>query len=223
MLVCMQGLNTSLFHPEEHQPLPIFNFNATLITGPPAAAAAAMAAAQRASNSVDTSHMHSSGTRPFIFLSIFKWENRKGWDLLFKAYTEEFSANEDVELHIVTHEAFEKVDDWTSYVRKELRRVLNVTDDALDKMPRTWLTAGYIPDSSYPGVYKATDALVIPTHGEGWGRPQIEVRLLGGGMLGVHDAQSQSYSTRDGRPSIRAVGCRDSDGMCSAMGVGWQR
>jgi glycosyltransferase involved in cell wall biosynthesis len=48
--------------------------------------------------------------RPFVFLSSFKWEPRKGWDVLLNAYLSEFAAQEDeekhqqhdVELHILT-------------------------------------------------------------------------------------------------------------------------
>jgi hypothetical protein len=40
---------------------------------------------------------------PFRFLSVFKWEARKGWDILLRGYFLEFSAEDDVELHIVTH------------------------------------------------------------------------------------------------------------------------
>lgn len=39
----------------------------------------------------------------FRLLSVFKWETRKGWDILLKGFFEEFKANEQVELHIVTH------------------------------------------------------------------------------------------------------------------------
>ena len=31
-------------------------------------------------------------SRPFVFLSNFKWEQRKGWDLLLRAYWAEFSS-----------------------------------------------------------------------------------------------------------------------------------
>lgn len=37
---------------------------------------------------------------PFRFLSIFKWEARKGWDVLLQAYLAEFTPDEDVELVI---------------------------------------------------------------------------------------------------------------------------
>ena len=40
--------------------------------------------------------------RPFRFLSVFKWEQRKGWDALLRAYCAEFAADEPVELLIKT-------------------------------------------------------------------------------------------------------------------------
>ena len=36
----------------------------------------------------------------FAFLSVFKWEKRKGWDALFAAFLREFTASEDVALFL---------------------------------------------------------------------------------------------------------------------------
>ena len=36
----------------------------------------------------------------FAFLSVFKWEKRKGWDVLFAAFLREFTASEDVALFL---------------------------------------------------------------------------------------------------------------------------
>jgi hypothetical protein len=38
-----------------------------------------------------------------VFLSIFKWEHRKGWDVLLRAFLTEFNAREPVDLVILTH------------------------------------------------------------------------------------------------------------------------
>lgn len=41
--------------------------------------------------------------KTFRFLSVFKWERRKGWDVLLRAFIEEFDADkDDVELVIKT-------------------------------------------------------------------------------------------------------------------------
>jgi hypothetical protein len=42
----------------------------------------------------------------------------------------------------------------------------------------------HVDEATFVRVYRSVDALVIPTHGEGWGRPQMEVgalRALGAG------------------------------------------
>ena len=40
--------------------------------------------------------------KPFVFISTFKWELRKGWDRLVEAYLAEFSSIDNVELYILT-------------------------------------------------------------------------------------------------------------------------
>ena len=54
-----------------------------------------------------TLHLHSSlrfqhHHKPFVFISTFKWELRKGWDRLVEAYLAEFSSQDNVELYILT-------------------------------------------------------------------------------------------------------------------------
>lgn len=39
----------------------------------------------------------------FAFLSVFKWEERKGWDVLLEAFFTEFSADDAVVLYILTN------------------------------------------------------------------------------------------------------------------------
>ncbi|KAH8502024.1 hypothetical protein H0E87_016694 [Populus deltoides] len=39
----------------------------------------------------------------FVFLSVFKWEYRKGWDVLLKAYLKEFSRIDGVALYLLTN------------------------------------------------------------------------------------------------------------------------
>jgi hypothetical protein len=34
--------------------------------------------------------------RPFSFVSVFKWEHRKGWDVLVSAFFKEFRAEDNV-------------------------------------------------------------------------------------------------------------------------------
>ncbi|KAJ9508024.1 hypothetical protein QJQ45_021361 [Haematococcus lacustris] len=126
-----------------------------------------------------------SACRPFRFLSVFKWETRKGWDLLLQAYAAEFKGRSDVELHIFTKEAFEQVgSSFVSYVRRVAGPLLGISPGGAGEaaawaaLPRVYLHTQHVPEPDYPRVYRSVDALVIPTRGEGWGRPQIEAMAM---------------------------------------------
>jgi glycosyltransferase involved in cell wall biosynthesis len=67
----------------------------------PAATPQAPAAAEQA-RGAGTSELPPISSRPFVFLSTFKWERRKGWDVLLEAYLSEFTSEDDVELYILT-------------------------------------------------------------------------------------------------------------------------
>jgi hypothetical protein len=54
------------------------------------------------SSGSSSSSKGSQPRKPFVFISAFKWELRKGWDVLLQAYLSEFTADDDVELYILT-------------------------------------------------------------------------------------------------------------------------
>lgn len=110
----------------------------------------------------------------FRFLSIFKWEARKGWDALLSAYFLEFATDEAVELIIKTkpfHSSsnFEAlVAEWaaSSGLPYKERPPLRILDSE-------------IPLVQLPRLYASADAFVLPSRGEGWGRPHVEAMAMG--------------------------------------------
>lgn len=69
---------------------------------------------------------------PFVFLSIFKWEARKGWEVLLGSYLEEFDSNRGaVELHILTRPFMSRDRDFCGIIRKWAGSGRN-----LDALPR---------------------------------------------------------------------------------------
>lgn len=66
----VQGVDTQHFDPASHTPYDLSQ--GTLVFGTP------------------ISGSDASGPRPFRFLSVFKWEARKNWPMLLKAYVQEF-------------------------------------------------------------------------------------------------------------------------------------
>jgi glycosyltransferase involved in cell wall biosynthesis len=115
------------------------------------------------------------GARRFNFLSVFGWELRKGWDILLRAFLEEFTRDEDVALILHTWPpSDETADGFRQGIRAFLRR---------HGFGRTWpphvvVHSPVLRVDQLPSLYKAADAFVLPTRGEGWGRPFMEAMLM---------------------------------------------
>ena len=111
--------------------------------------------------------------RPFRFLSVFKWEARKGWDVLLRAYFEEFSPSEGVELVLKTR-PFYSDDDFAAQIDAwAAKSGLPAT------RPAVRISDVEMPLRALPSLYREADAFVLPSRGEGWGRPHVEAMATG--------------------------------------------
>jgi glycosyltransferase involved in cell wall biosynthesis len=132
---------------------------------------------------VDTNHFRPglqplkiTGTRGFNFLSVFDWQMRKGYDVLLRAYCAEFGADEDVSLILkvsTVNQPHTQLVDLVSYF---IERSLNMK---LEKSPNIVLMTGMLPHARFPQLYASANAFVLPTRGEGWGRPYMEALACG--------------------------------------------
>jgi glycosyltransferase involved in cell wall biosynthesis len=111
------------------------------------------------------------GRRRFNFLSVFDWHLRKGWDVLLRSFIEEFTPSEDVALII-------KVCSPLEHIRQEARVFLRRHDLARELPSHVVLYHANLDAGELPRLYKAADAFVLPTRGEGWGRPFMEAMLM---------------------------------------------
>ena len=117
------------------------------------------------------------GLRGCVFLSMFSWIDRKAWDILLRAWFEEFDADDDVTLLLKTDAALappgtdcrREVD---SFVRTQLGRKPG-------KGPRIVVVDQPLEATDVPRLYRAADAFVLASHGEGWGRPYMEAMAMG--------------------------------------------
>jgi glycosyltransferase involved in cell wall biosynthesis len=111
------------------------------------------------------------GVRDFTFLSIFEWILRKGPDVLLRAFLSEFKADEDVALIIRAYGRPDRNADLLPqvlyFIEKELKKDLK-------DCPPVILVHGFLENLDMPRLYAAADCFVLPSRGEGWGRPYSE-------------------------------------------------
>ncbi|MBI1749438.1 MAG: glycosyltransferase [Acidobacteria bacterium] len=127
---------------------------------------------------VDTS-VYRPGIRPlkipkargFNFLSVFDWHYRKAPEVLLRAYMTEFKADEDVALILKIYTINDPYSDPEAKIAHFVERELGET---LDHTPPVILLDGFIRNEDMPRLFAASNALVIPSRGEGWGRPYME-------------------------------------------------
>ncbi len=114
-------------------------------------------------------------SRGFNFLSVFDWHQRKGPDLLLRAYLNEFQAGEDVALILkvcqINNSSLDIEAEIASFIEVEMGMTLEST-------PPVILLNGFLPASEMPRLYASANAFVLPTRGEGWG-PFMEPMACG--------------------------------------------
>ena len=113
----------------------------------------------------------------FKFLSVFKWEGRKGWDILLKAYFLEFSRADKVTLILKTN-AYHASTPFTEDIARFVRDEMELTEEQEANLPPLVLVDGYLEALVLPQLYKAVDCFVLPSRGEGWGRPHVEAMAM---------------------------------------------
>ncbi|KXZ50642.1 hypothetical protein GPECTOR_15g326 [Gonium pectorale] len=166
LVVVPEGVNTTWFDPELYEPMPMPQGD--LVFG----------------EDTGSDNNTRGSDPPFRLLSTFKWEPRKGWDVLLEAYLTEFTADDAIELYIIT-KPFVGGGDFKLHMHNWLRRAqrrLGLPPDVLSapgRLPRLYVISSRISDADFPRYYKAADAFVLPSRGEGWGRPHVEAMAMG--------------------------------------------
>lgn len=133
-----------------------------------------------------------SPSHPFVFLSIFKWEHRKGWDILLSAYLSAFSATDKVSLYLLTN-PYHSNDDFATIITEF------VSSRSIQEPPGGWpnvfLLEHHVPQSQLPSLYKLVDCFVLPSRGEGWGRPHVEAMAMELSVIATNWSGMTEYMT----------------------------
>eukprot|EP00759_Apiculatamorpha_spiralis_P017224 PhF_6_TR23305/c0_g1_i1/m.32888 len=125
--------------------------------------------------------------RYFKFLSMFKWEDRKGWDTLFLAYFSNFNRTSPVTLYIVTRVWFPNNGHEIPYdgphdvvgLSRTIYDFAAQNDFHRENLPHFVIIAEDLPEAHVVRLFKACDAFVLPTRGEGWCLPVLQACAMG--------------------------------------------
>ena len=115
----------------------------------------------------------------FRFLSVFEWIQRKGWDVLLKAYLQEFNANDDVVLTLRASLCNHPKEGSAEVIQGNIVRLAMELGLNPESLPRIEILPDALPWQQLPSMYLASQCLVAPSRGEGWGRPQHEAMMMG--------------------------------------------
>jgi glycosyltransferase involved in cell wall biosynthesis len=108
-------------------------------------------------------------TKDFVFLSVFSWDYRKGYDVLLKSYLKEFNKDDNVSLVIVTPYKYKKQDTVDEYISSLVN----------DNSPHIVRIGRFVPEFLMPSLYKIGNCFVLPSRGEGFGNIYCEASLCG--------------------------------------------
>jgi glycosyltransferase involved in cell wall biosynthesis len=124
---------------------------------------------------VDGARFHAHGrrprtsNRPFRFLTVGKYEQRKGIDETLEAFARVYANCADVELVI-------KSNYFTDHARKYQDLQNKIASLNLSNVTVLW---GETSEIELANLYRACDTFVLPTRAEGWGLPLIEAVAAG--------------------------------------------
>ncbi|MHB8156621.1 MAG: glycosyltransferase family 4 protein [Desulfocucumaceae bacterium] len=114
---------------------------------------------------------------PFKFLSVFDWIYRKGYDLLVRAFWEEFARGDGVCLVVKTGSGRPFVGAREN-IMSDMRRLKEAYRPGWDSAPVIFFTGDTHP-ASMVNLYRSCNCFVLPSRGEGLGLPLLEAGSLG--------------------------------------------
>ena len=130
----------------------------------------------------------------FVFLSVFKWGARKGYDILLKAYMDEFSSEDDVSLVLVTKC---ETDANPNRISDDITYLRNGIDKTDEQLPHLSICGKAFPERDMPGLYTAANAFVLISLGEGFGLPFCEAAACGLPIIGSNCSGQSDYLSND--------------------------
>jgi glycosyltransferase involved in cell wall biosynthesis len=131
----------------------------------------------------------------FVFLSVFDWTLHKGWDVLLEGFLRAFEGRDDValvfkvwsSLGLRPEQVREQAAEW---VRTHLGHDL-LTDR------RIHFLQDHLPRLEIRELLNSCDAYVLPSRGEGWGKPYMDAMACGKPTIATGWGGNTEFMTAD--------------------------
>mmetsp|Transcript_19482 Transcript_19482/g.36303 ORF Transcript_19482/g.36303 Transcript_19482/m.36303 type:complete len:640 (+) Transcript_19482:150-2069(+) len=156
-------------------------------------------------NSIDGGDTDQSVGDKFKLLSIFKWEHRKGWDVLLRAYWTAFKPKDNVVLRLQTYNPAVLVADQNNITENIIQHAQYAFGKNLDELAEVRISdsgPGYTKNSSenlsreeMRQLYATSDAFVLPTRGEGYCLPVVEAMAMSMPVIVTNCSGITAYAT----------------------------
>lgn len=130
----------------------------------------------------------------FRFLSVFRWNYRKGPDVLIKAFLREFTHKDDVSLVIMSkHAAASREQRFSDAVEAEICQL--VEEFGNDQSPPIYWSSENVLYEDMPTMYSMGDCFCLPSRGEGLCLPALEASRMGLPTILPHHTGFSDYVT----------------------------
>lgn len=126
--------------------------------------------------------------RSFRFLSVSWWGPRKGFDILIKAFVEEFAEDEDVCLIISSRSHDNKP---ANKIAEEIKQIIASTGN--EEHAPVILHSKVTTDKELASLYNACDAFVLASRGEGFSLPIVEAASCGLPVIATNCTAQETY------------------------------
>ena len=127
----------------------------------------------------------------FVFVSVFGWNYRKGYDVLLKAYLDEFDSSDDVSLLIVSRYQYGTTKFHRNKIKEDIDKIMAYFPNK--SLPHIVRYSQIIPEKQMPQLYRAADCFILTTRGESMGLPPLEASMCGLPVIMTNCSGQQAY------------------------------
>lgn len=115
--------------------------------------------------------------KDFVFVSVFGWSYRKGYDVLLRSYFREFSSRDPVSLLLYTRYMQGTADFHKQKIEKDIAAIAKSVGKS--DIPHYRVVSKVLDENQMAQLYRSCHAFVLPTRGESTCLPLAEASLCG--------------------------------------------